>query len=106
MNLDDRIVNRAHLIDEARQIAEDDDIRPQVLQEASRLAHGGSGDVKPEWFEDLFGRSMEKYDPLRLELADEAGEQQKLLERIRVSMCRIVCNKAEVGFRKKTRLSY
>jgi len=83
-DLDDRIAHRARLIKEARQIAESDDIRPQVLQEASRLAHGGSGDVKTEWFEELFGRSMEKYDRLKKEMTDEAGEQEKLLERIRV----------------------
>jgi programmed cell death 6-interacting protein len=84
-DLDDRIALRARLISEARQIAEADDVRPQVLQEASRLAHGGSGDVKTEWFEELFGRSIEKYDRLRDEMATETIEQDKLLERIRVS---------------------
>ncbi len=83
-NLDDRISHRARIIHEARQIADADDVRPQVLQEASRLAHGGSGDVKTEWFEDMFGRSLEKYDRLKDELAVEAAEQDKLLESIRV----------------------
>ena len=40
--------------------------------------------MKTEWFEELFGRSMEKYDRLKKEMTDEAGEQEKLLERIRV----------------------
>ena len=60
--------------------------------------------MKPEWFEELFGRSMEKYDQLRLEMADEAGEQEKLLERIRVSPLSIVKIELKVGVRSKTRL--
>lgn len=84
-DLDDRIALRAKLVSEARQIADADDIRPQVLQEASRLAHGGSGDVKPEWFEDIFGKGMEKYDRVQRDMGDEAQRQEALLERIRVS---------------------
>ncbi|CAD6580577.1 MAG: pH-response regulator protein palA/rim20 [Tremellales sp. Tagirdzhanova-0007] len=82
-NLDDRISHRTRLINEARQIAEGDDIRPQVLQEASRLAHGGSGDVKTEWFEEIFGKSLDKYDGLREDMNAEEKEQEILLERIR-----------------------
>lgn len=84
-DLDDRIALRAKLVSEARQIADADDIRPQVLQEASRLAHGGSGDVKPEWFEDIFGKGMEKYERVQRDMGDEAQRQETLLERIRVS---------------------
>lgn len=84
--LDDRIAHRARLVNEARQIARSDDVRPQVLQEATRLAHGGSGDVKTEWFEDLFGKSMEKYDRLKDEMIAEVGLQERLLEQIRVCM--------------------
>lgn len=83
--LDDRIAFRAGLVSEARHLSQGDDIRPEVLQEASRLAHGGSGDVKPEWFEDIFGKGMEKYEKLLREMVDEAAKQDELLERIRVS---------------------
>ncbi|WWD19366.1 pH-response regulator protein palA/RIM20 [Kwoniella shandongensis] len=81
--LDDRIAHRARLVNEARNIAASDDIRPQVLQESSRLAHGGSGDVKTEWFEDMFHKSLEKYDRLKDELDAEGSKQEQLLEQIR-----------------------
>lgn len=42
--------------------------------------------MKTEWFEDMFGRSLEKYDQLRDDIVAEADEQDKLLERIRVSL--------------------
>jgi programmed cell death 6-interacting protein len=84
-DLDDRIAHRARLIAEARQLAEADDIRPQVLQEASRLAHGGSGDVKPEWFEGIFDKGMEKYERVQKDMADEVPRQEALLDQIRVS---------------------
>ncbi|BEI84836.1 hypothetical protein CcaverHIS002_0502370 [Cutaneotrichosporon cavernicola] len=81
--LDDRIAHRAALVAEARAVAAHDDVRPEVLQEASRLAHGGSGDVKPEWFEPLFDKAAAKYDRLRDEMDAEAGGQDELLEQIR-----------------------
>jgi len=55
------------------------------MKEASRLAHGGTGDVKTEWFEDIFGRGMEKYEKLRGEMDEEGKKQDGLLEQIRVS---------------------
>ncbi|WVW85259.1 pH-response regulator protein palA/RIM20 [Kwoniella bestiolae CBS 10118] len=82
-DLDDRISHRARLVNEARNIAAADDIRPAVLTEATRLAHGGTGDVKTEWFEDLFGRSLEKYDRIKEEMEAESGKQVALLEQIR-----------------------
>jgi len=83
--LDDNISHRARIISELRQIAAADDIRPEVMKEASRLAHGGTGDVKTEWFEDIFGRGMEKYEKLRGEMDEEGKKQDGLLEQIRVS---------------------
>ncbi|OCF35794.1 pH-response regulator protein palA/RIM20 [Kwoniella heveanensis BCC8398] len=82
-DLDDRIAHRARLVNQARNIAAADDIRPQVLQEATRLAHGGTGDVKTEWFEDIFHRSLEKYDRIKDEMDREGGRQDQLLEQIR-----------------------
>ena len=83
--LDDNISHRARIISELRQIAAADDIRPEVMKEASRLAHGGTGDVKTEWFEDIFGRGMEKYERLRGEMDEEGKKQDGLLEQIGVS---------------------
>ena len=85
-DLDDLIAHRAELIAEARRIAAADDVRPQVLQEATRLAHGGSGDVKPEWFEGVFDKSMSKYDGIKQDLDNETARQERLLERVRVSL--------------------
>lgn len=84
-DLDDLIAHRAALIVEARHIAQSDDVRPQVLQEATCLAHGGSGDVKPEWFENLFEKSLGKYDGVKKDMESEVARQERLLERIRVS---------------------
>ena len=84
-DLDDSIAHRATLVAEARHIASNDDVRPQVLQEATRLAHGGSGDVKTEWFEDLFGKSLEKYAQVQNDMDAEIARQDTLLEQIRVS---------------------
>lgn len=82
--LDDLISHRARLVAEVRRIAEADDIRPLVVQEASKLAHGGSGDVKPEWFEETFERELVKYDRLMREMEGEAAKQEKLLDAIKV----------------------
>lgn len=81
--LDDRMAHRAALVQEARQIAAHDDVRPEVLQEASRLAHGGSGDVKPEWFEGIFEKALGKYDKLRDDMTSQSDSQDELLEEIR-----------------------
>jgi programmed cell death 6-interacting protein len=83
--LDDNISHRSRIISELRQIASNDDIRPEVLKEATKLAHGGTGDVKTEWFEEIFGRGMEKYERLRGEMEEEGRKQDELLEKIRVS---------------------
>lgn len=83
--IDDHIANRAAVVTEIKHMSEQDDVRPEVLQEASRLAHGGSGDVKPEWFEPIFEKALSKYDRLRDSMSQEAITQDKLLEQIRVS---------------------
>jgi len=41
--------------------------------------------VKTEWFEEIFGRGMEKYERLRGEMEEEGRKQDELLEKIRVS---------------------
>lgn len=94
-DLDDLIAHRAELIAEARRIAAADDVRPQVLQEATKLAHGGSGDVKPEWFEGVFDKSMGKYDGIKQDLDNEAARQDRLMERIRVSHSAMLSDSAD-----------
>lgn len=83
--LDDRIANRSRIIQDARDIARGDDIRSQVLAEAARMAHGGSGDVRAEWFEGTFDKSLDKYEGVKSEMVREEEKQKALLERIRVS---------------------
>ncbi|KAL7422504.1 pH-response regulator protein palA/rim20 [Cryptotrichosporon argae] len=81
--LDDRIANRAAIVVEARHVATADDVRPEVLQEASRLAHGGSGDVDPSAFAPIFENALAKYDRFKRDVAAEASEQERLLDDIR-----------------------
>jgi len=83
-DLDDFIAHRSALVAEARHLASSDDVRPAVLQQATKLAHGGSGDVKPEWFEDLFGKSLAKYDSVKRDMEAEVSRQDQLLEQIGV----------------------
>jgi programmed cell death 6-interacting protein len=83
-HLDDRLDHRATLVAEAKQMARGDDPRAEVLQEATKLAHGGSGDVKAEWFEGIFEKRLSRYERVREDMRNEVGEQEKLLEEIRV----------------------
>lgn len=84
-DLDDLINLRSLYLTEARQISAADDVRPAVLQAATKLAHGGTGDVKPEAFESIFDKSLEKYDKVRREMQDAGTKQDQLLDQIRVS---------------------
>lgn len=72
------------MVTEARHIAEHDDVRGDVLQEASRLASGGTGDVRPEAFEGIFEKAISKYDKIRDDMDTEPAAQDQLLEQIRV----------------------
>ncbi len=82
--LDDGRGYRERLVAEARRTAERDDIRPVVLQEAARLAHGGSGDVKPEWFEQTFDKELRKYQRLVEEMENHCAKQSRLLDSVKV----------------------
>lgn len=50
------------------------------------MAHGGSGDVRAEWFEGIFEKGLDKYEGVKGEMKREEGKQGVLLERIRVSL--------------------
>ena len=84
-DLDDLIAHRATLVAEAKQIARNDDVRPDVLKEATRLAHGGSGDVRTEWFEGIFDKSLGKYDQIKSDMAKAENTQEQILAQIGVS---------------------
>lgn len=81
--LDDRISHRATLVRDARGISKGDDIRTLVLAEATRMAHGGSGDVRPEWFEPIFDKALEKYERIKADMGAETAKQEALLARVR-----------------------
>ncbi|ORX38229.1 BRO1-like domain-domain-containing protein [Kockovaella imperatae] len=81
-DLDDQIAHRATLIVEAKQIAANDDVRPDVLKEATRLAHGGSGDVKTEWFESIFDKGLGKYDEIKSDMRAAETKQEAILATI------------------------
>ncbi len=83
-NLEDLQIERARISADAKRTAQADDIRSKVVAEATRLAHGGSGDVKSELFEDLFESELRKYDRFSAELKRNKGKQEKLLDGIRV----------------------
>lgn len=66
-------------------MAQQDDIRSIVVQEAARLAHGGTGDVQTEWFEDIFEKELTKYHRLIEEMQAQQAKQERLLANIKVS---------------------
>lgn len=85
-DLDDLILARSQYLNEARHLSAADDVRPQVLQEATKLAHGGTGDVRPEAFEGIFEKSLEKYDNAKRGMQEAGQKQDQLLDEIRVRL--------------------
>lgn len=83
-DLDDARNDRAKLVAEGQRIAQQDDIRSAVVQEAARLAHGGSGDVQTEWFEGIFEKELEKYHALVEEMQAQEQKQNRILAKIEV----------------------
>lgn len=73
-------------------MAQQDDIRSLIVQEAARLAHGGSGDVQTEWFEDIFERELAKYHRLTEEMQGQQTKQERLLAKIKVRRYVISCS--------------
>jgi programmed cell death 6-interacting protein len=83
--LEDMHTERSRILADAKRTSEQDDLRPVIVQEATRLAHGGSGDVNPELFEDVFEKELKKYGRFVSELDDNQERQDELLADIRVS---------------------
>ncbi|KAJ9125522.1 hypothetical protein QFC22_000483 [Naganishia vaughanmartiniae] len=82
-DLEDVRNHRARLVAEAQRVVQQDDIRSLVVQEAARLAHGGSGDVQTEWFENIFEKELAKYHRLIEEMQGQQAKQERLLANIR-----------------------
>ena len=84
-DLDDARNHRARLVAEAQRVAQQDDIRSLVVQEAARFAHGGTGDVQTEWFEDIFEKELAKYHRLIEEMHAQQAKQERILANIKVN---------------------
>lgn len=79
-DLDDARTHRARLVNEGKRVATKDDIRSQVLEQAAKMSHGSSsGEVKPEWFEDIFEKELRKYHRLIDEMRAHCEQQERVL---------------------------
>lgn len=83
--MEDARNHRTRLVAEAQRVAQQDDIRSVVVQEAARLAHGGTGDVQTEWFEDIFEKELAKYHRLIEEMQAQQAKQERILTNIKAS---------------------
>jgi programmed cell death 6-interacting protein len=85
-DLDDARTHRARLVNEGKRVASKDDIRSQVLEQAAKMSHGSSsGEVKPEWFEDIFEKELRKYHRLIDEMRAHCEQQERVLGTLEVS---------------------
>jgi programmed cell death 6-interacting protein len=84
-DLDDARTHRARLVNEGKRVASKDDIRSQVLEQAAKMSHGSSsGEVKPEWFEDIFEKELRKYHRLIDEMRAHCEQQERVLGTLEV----------------------
>jgi programmed cell death 6-interacting protein len=84
-DLDDARTHRARLVNEGKRVASKDDVRSQVLEQAAKTSHGSSGEVKPEWFEDIFEKELRKYHRLVDEMRAHCDQQERVLGTLGVS---------------------
>jgi programmed cell death 6-interacting protein len=74
------------MVDEARRIASRDDVRPNVMREASQFASAAAGQfvkIEAAQFEPLFEREIAKYDVFADSIEANARRQEELLESVR-----------------------
>lgn len=83
------------MVAEAKRIAERDDIRQLIIQEANRLSVSATGDVKPEAFEDLFEKELRKYYRLSSEMEEIEVKQKNLLEELKV--CSLIAKPPKIN---------
>lgn len=67
-------------------MAAKDDIRSTIIQESAKLANGGAGNVKPEWFEETFEKELRKYHRLIDEMQGLEDQQARLLDAVKVRL--------------------
>ena len=74
---------RRRTLEDARRTAQDDDIRPLVLQEAARYSSASGEKIEAAYFEDLFQQQMQKYSFYRDTLSGNERKQNQILAKIR-----------------------
>lgn len=83
-DLDDLIAARRRTLDDAKRAAEDDDIRPLVMEEQHAFSSKSSEKIEAAHFEDLFQKQLGNYNFYRDTLAGNERRQTDLLHRIAV----------------------
>ena len=83
-DLDDLIAARRRTLDDAKRAAEDDDIRPLVMEEQHAFSSKSSEKIEAAHFEDLFQKQLSNYNFYRDTLAGNERRQTDLLHRIAV----------------------
>ena len=60
-------------------------------RQAAKMSHGpSSGEVKPEWFEDIFERELRKYHRLGDEMGAHCEQQERALGTHELSCLRVI----------------
>ncbi|KAG8970981.1 pH-response regulator protein palA/rim20, partial [Tulasnella sp. 427] len=86
--LDDLKTSRAEIVEQARHLADIDDIRRRIELEASAMERWV--EVKPAMFEDTIASELDKYEKYRNQLDEGATKQAVLLEKIEAANPRFI----------------
>jgi programmed cell death 6-interacting protein len=83
--LDDLIDSRAAVVEEAKALSRQHDIRPTIMREAGIISSGNRAPliVEAAHFEPLFDKEMQPFETLREEIDASEGAQEERLEIIR-----------------------
>lgn len=83
--LDDLIDSRAAIVEEAKALSRQHDIRPTIMREAGIIASGSRAPliIEAAHFEPLFDKEMQPFERLREEMDGSEGAQEERLEIIR-----------------------
>lgn len=92
-DLEDLLSSRVTVLNEAKNLARNDDVRPRILNEAARITsrnpNPGEVVLQPSDFESVFEEEIKKYERFLIEVEDSETEQERLLEEIRVSSSQV-----------------
>lgn len=80
--LEDNQNARSQLALRARRLEESDDIKPQIMRQATGIERWT--EVEPSMFEDTLDREMSKYDSFKDGIEEGAERQADLLEQTKV----------------------